>query len=125
LQKKNFQNQNGWVKKTVFKYPELQDWNITGKKIKSHFIRSQKLWPGNGEEMAEEFQNFPNFYQQLSENTISKRTMEDLENWFECQTKNNEMEKFCKGYKTDLEEGFHRVALKYWKKGSSYQYEEY
>ena len=29
------------------------------------------------------------------------------------------------GYRTDLEEGFHRVVLKYWRKGTSYQYEEY
>ncbi len=35
------------------------------------------------------------------------------------------MAKYCCGYKTDLEEGFHRVVLKYWRKGTSYEYEEY
>jgi DNA-binding NtrC family response regulator len=113
-----------WIgnKKMAYKYSELLEWNITGKKIKSHFIRSQKLWPGNAKEMAEKFEDFPKFYQQLSENTISEKTIESL---FEKQTRNNEMEKFCEGYRTDLEEGFHRVVLKYWRKETSYQYEEY
>ena len=35
------------------------------------------------------------------------------------------MEKYCNGFKTDLEESFHRVALKYWKKGTSYEFESY
>ena len=42
-----------------------------------------------------------------------------------ARAKVNKHGKYCFGYKTDLEESFHRVTLKYWKKGTSYQFEEY
>ena len=84
------------------KYPELQNFEIVRKKIKNHFIRSQKLWPGNAQEMAEEFKNLPNFYQELRENSLSETALEE---WFQSKTKNNETGKYCLGYKTDLEEG--------------------
>jgi hypothetical protein len=76
-------------KRYKLKYPELKEWGITGKKVKSHFYRSQKLWPGNTDKMAAEFENFITFYQELSENGILKSTVKVVENWFQKKTKNN------------------------------------
>jgi hypothetical protein len=73
--------QSEWVgnKKTAFKYPEFHELEITGKKIKSHFFRSQKNCKGNAKEMAEEFKGFSDFYQQLYPNTISETTISTLD----------------------------------------------
>ncbi len=35
------------------------------------------------------------------------------------------MAKYCYGYNTNLKEEFPRIVLKYWRKGTSYEYEEY
>jgi hypothetical protein len=110
-------------KKYGLKYPDLQEFGIVGKKIKNHFYRCQALYAGNSTEMTLEFRNLVVFYQELLENSISEQTANDLELWL---TKNStDFDKYCHGLKTDLEESFHRVALKYWKKGSTYSYEEY
>jgi hypothetical protein len=54
---------------------------------------------------------------------MSPETKDALDKWLETQSKN--IEKYMYGHLTSLEESFHRVALKYWKKGTSYGYEEY
>src|SRR5690349_21035256 len=75
--------------------------------------------------MAAEFENFGMFYQELSENSISAKSVAAVEEWLQKKTSKNIMEKYSNGYKTDLEESFHHVVLKYWKKRSTYEYEEY
>ena len=50
-------------------------------------------------------------------------TLNKLKNWLEKNSQ--DFDKYCLGLKTDLEESFYRVTLKYWKKGSTYSYEEY
>jgi hypothetical protein len=52
-------------------------------------------WPGDADEMTAEFEIFIIFYQKLSENGISKSTVEVVENWFQKKTKNNTMQKYC------------------------------
>jgi hypothetical protein len=67
--------------------------------------------------MTLEFRNLVVFYQELLENSISEQTTNDLKLWL---TKNStDFDKYCHGLKTDLKESFHRIALKYWKKGST------
>jgi hypothetical protein len=110
-------------KKQAFKYPDLREVGLTRKKIKNHFYRSQALFPGDSVEMRAEFCNLADFYQELSDNTLSEISINELKNWLEKNSQ--DFDKYCLGLKTDLEESFHRVALKYWKKGSTYSYEEY
>lgn len=110
-------------KRGNLRFPELIEIGLTGKKVKAHFIRAQKMFPGNAGEMSEEFQGLAEFYQELSENSLPKETVKAVEKFLETNSK--KMEKYALGYKTDLEESFHRVVLKYWKKGTSYSYEQY
>ncbi len=84
---------------------------LTGKKVKAHFIRVQKMFSGNVSGMTEEFQGLAEFYQQLSENTLSKETIRAVEKFLETNSK--KMEKYVFVYKTDLKESFHRIVLKY------------
>jgi hypothetical protein len=104
-------------------YPEIQELGITGQVIKNHWIYSQKMSHGNPKEMAEEFKHLTDFYQELYEGYLSQTTEKALEEWLELQCKN--IGKYSDGLLTDLEESFHHKVLKYWKKGSSYGFEEY
>ena len=47
---------------------------------------------------------------------MSTETKQALDDWLEKQTQH--MEKYIDGLLTDLEESFHRVVLKYWRKGT-------
>jgi hypothetical protein len=114
----------------TLKYPQFQQWGITGKKIKSVFYQAQKLWNGNAEEMAEEFIGAAEYYKFMvdqvitdQEEGLSDETMEVFTNWL--TNFSTSFHKYCHGYLTDIEESFHRVVNKYWKKGNSSQYEEY
>ena len=132
------QNQRKGNKKYTLKYPQFQYWGITGKKIKSAFYQAQKLWNGNAEEMADEFIGVAEFYKFMVdvvvtdqtkdgpkkiEDGLSDETMEVFTKWLTDFS--SDFHKYCHGYLTDIEESFHRVVNKYWKKGNSSQYEEY
>jgi hypothetical protein len=104
-------------------YPEINEMGLTGKIVKNHFIHSQKSSNGDATKMEETFKGLVDHYDEQFSYHMQANTRIALMNWLEMQCK--DLEKFCLGLKTDLEESFHRVALKYWKKGSTYAFEEY
>ncbi len=110
-------------RKYTLKYPQFQEYGITGKKIKSAFYRAQRLAHGDVEEMEAEFIGTAEFYQFMSGNELSSETIKVFTHWLESFTSN--FHKYANGLLTDIEESFHRLILKYWKKGSSSQFEEY
>ncbi len=63
-------------KRYALKYPQFQEFGITGKKIRNAFYRAQRLFPGDSEEMKMEFIGVADFYQELTEGSLSEETME-------------------------------------------------
>jgi len=104
-------------------YPEIKELEIDGKTMKNHWIYCQKLAEGNAERIESIFREYPDSMQEIAEGKISNGTMTAWHEWMKKVS--NNMEKYSDGLLTDLEESFHRVALKYWKKGSSLCFEEY
>jgi hypothetical protein len=116
-------NQQVGNRRYTLKYPQFQEYGITGNKIKSSFYRAQRLSHGDVDEMEAEFIGTAEFYQFMTGNELSKETMEVFTNWLESFA--GDFHKYANGLLTDIEESFHRLILKYWKKGSSSQFEEY
>jgi hypothetical protein len=114
-------NQQKGRKKTTTQYPQFKEFEITGKRIKSAFYRAQRLHPGDEDAIREEFIGAAEFYQNFYVNSLSQETMEALTTWLENFSE--DLSKYSKGLLT--EESFHRVVLKYWKKGNNAQFEEY
>lgn len=117
-------------KKKELMYPELKEMGATGKKVKNHWYRSQAVAKNDVDAMEDEFCSFIDHYIQKYPaepesgwNGVSEATEEAVRDW--CKEKCKELQKYVDGHLTDLEESFHRVVLKYWKKGCSYQYPEY
>ena len=54
---------------------------------------------------------------------MQAKTRLALMDWLKNQCK--DIQKYCHGLVTDLEESFHKVALNYRKKGTTYAFEEY
>ena len=104
-------------------YPEIGELGITGKTIKNHWIYSQKHCYGDRDTMEIEFRSLSDTFQEITEGAMSDETKAALDDWLRNAC--HQLEKYSDGLLTDLEESFHRVALKYWKKGTSYGLEEY
>jgi hypothetical protein len=104
-------------------YPEFDEMGLSGKVVKNHFIHSQKTCNGDPDKMAETFESLVEHYDEEYSYHMQMKTRLALESWLKNQCK--DLSKYCQGLRTDLEESFHRVALKYWKKGTTYAFEEY
>jgi hypothetical protein len=104
-------------------YPEFNEMGLSGKVVKNHFIQSQKDNAGDPVGMAKMFQDLVEHYDEKFSWHMQAKTRLALMDWLENQCK--DIQKYCHGLVTDLEESFHRVALKYWKKGTTYAFEEY
>lgn len=104
-------------------YGDLRELDISPATIKGKWIYAQQSSGGNVEEMRDEFMSLVDFYQTLYENYLSEKTVEDLDEWLDNQTK--DLDKYIHGDLTDLEESFHKTSLKFWKKGVGYDSDTY
>jgi hypothetical protein len=107
----------------TLKFPQFQEYGITGKKIRSAFYRAQQVSHGDVEEMKEEFIGTVEFYQWITGNELSEETMNVFQTWMKDFSE--DFHKYKDGLLTDIEESFHRLILKYWRKGNSSHFEEY
>jgi hypothetical protein len=104
-------------------YPELGELGITAKKIQNHWIWCQKQFPGNPAAMGEAFMDVVEFYDMLSDHTLTQDTKDAFESWVEKEA--THLERYCDGLLTDLEESFHNLNKKYWRKGVQYSFRNY
>ena len=104
-------------------YPELNELGITSAKIRNHWIWCQKMSPGNSVEMREAFVEIVDFYDMLCDHTLAQKTKDAFDDWVEKEATN--LEKYCDGLLTDLEESFHNMNKKYWRKGVQYSFRNY
>jgi len=101
-------------------YSDLQQVECTPNKVKNHLYHSVKMYKGDAETIFEEFKGLANHYEEYG---LSNETKSALESWLENQK--DVINKIREGLLTDLEESFHRTCLKYWKKGTNYNFNEY
>ena len=104
-------------------YPELGELGITVKKIRNYWIWCQHQFPGNPAAMGEAFMDVVDFYDMLSDHTLTQETKDAFEEWVEKEAMH--LEKYCDGLLTDLEESFHNLNKKYWRKGVQYSFRNY
>ncbi len=76
-------------------FPEIEELDITGQRIKNHWIYSQKTSFGDPDQMEMVFRSLSDDYQEITEGAMSDETKEALDDWLKqaCQ----HMEKYSDG----------------------------
>ena len=104
-------------------YSEFDEMGLSGKVIKNHFIQSQKDNAGDPVGMVKMFGKLVKHYDEKFSWHMQAKTRLALMDWLKNQCK--AIQKYCHRLVTDLKENFHRLVLKYWKKRTTYSFEEY